>query len=294
MKKLFKIAAAAFSLVIFPMIAHAAPPNPQQKAALIRSLDAVLPVWGAEVLRAPAGVDWTGNLNVAGVARSFNLSEVVELAAGAPAGTEGVKGKTGFVRVDKARGFVRMVNNLLVPRIGATPIPLPNDDQTNAIGLKALGQLGIPSGEIGPSNAATQMAADGSVASARPDRVSAILRLYSVDRNINKLPVFGSNAVIAITGRGEVQRLKVQWPMFKLDVPGGLLTRAEVLDRAGDTMVDQYLRATAVLKAEIGYAPADNTVGSPYIPVAMISAADGQTPLLFSVPLTKPSAADDR
>jgi hypothetical protein len=294
MKKLFKIVATVFAFAAFPIFAQAAPPNPELKAALIKTLDAALPKWGAEVLRAPAGFEWTGNLNIVVVARSFGPSEIADLAAGAPAGTEGVKGKSGFARVDKARGFVRVVNNLLVPRIGATPIPLPNDEQTNAIGLKALGELGIPFGEIGPSNAATQVAADGSISSPRPDRISPILRLYSVNRSINKLPVFGSNAVIAITGRGQVQRLKVQWPVFKLDVPGGLLARADVLDRAGDVMVDQNLRATAVIKAQIGYAPADNTVGSPYIPVAMISANGGQTPLLFSVPLTKPSVADDR
>jgi hypothetical protein len=59
-------------------------------------------------------------------------------------------------------------------------------------------------------------------------------------------------------------------------------------------MIDQNMRPTAVLKAEIGYAPADDTVGSAYIPVALFSAVDGTTPLMFSVPLTKPSISDDR
>ena len=67
-----------------------------------------------------------------------------------------------------------------------------------------------------------------------------------------------------------------------------------MLSRAGDALVDQNLPATSVLKAQIGYAPADDTVGSAYIPVALISAIDRTTPVLISVPLVKPSVSDDR
>jgi hypothetical protein len=294
MRKFFKTVAAALTFAAFSALAQAAPPNPTLKAEFIKKLDAALPNWGAEVLRAPTGLDWASKLNVGGVAQSFGPAELARLAAGAPADTEGVKGAPGLVRVDKSKGYVRMVNNLLVPRIGATPIPLPSDQQTTEIGLKILGDLGIPAAEIGATDIGTQMAADGSVKSVRPDRVSAILKLFSVKRTVNKLPVFGSSAMIAITGRGEVQRLKTQWPQFRLDPPGGLLLRADVLDQAGDVMIDQNMRPTAVLKAEIGYAPADDTVGSAYIPVALFSAVDGTTPLMFSVPLTKPSISDDR
>ena len=294
MRKFIRFVAAALALAAFPALAQAAEPDPVLKAALVRSLDAVLPKWGAEVLRAPTGVDWTGNLNVAGVARHFGAAKLADLAAGAPAGTEGVKGAEGLVRIDKARGYVRLVNNLLVPQIGTTPIQFPTDQQTRELGLKFLGELGIPATEIGGSDVATQMAADGSVKSTKPDRVNAILKLFSANRLVNNLPVFGSKAIIAITGRGQVQRLKTQWPVFRLDARDALLLRADVLNRAGDALVDQNLPATSVLKAQIGYAPADDTVGSAYIPVALISAIDRTTPVLISVPLVKPSVSDDR
>lgn len=294
MRKFIRIVAAVMAFAALPVLAQAAKPDPELKAALMKSLDAVLPQWGAEVLRAPAGVDWTGNLNVVGVARGFGPSQLAELAASAPADSEGVKNDAGLVRVDRSRGYVRMVNNLLVPRIGDTAIRFPSDDQTRQLGLKILGELGIPAAEIGGSDVNTQMAADGNVSSLKPDRVRAILKLFSANRRVNKLPVFGSNALIAITGKGEVQRLKTQWPMFRMDARDALLTRADVLDRAGDALVDQEMAATSVLRAQIGYAPADNTVGSPYVPVALISAMDRKTPVFISVPLVKPSINDDR
>jgi hypothetical protein len=294
MRKLLQSAIAAIAFAVFPAVSLAGEPNPELKAALIKKLDGVLPEWGAEVLRATDGVDWAGRLNLAGVARSFGPSKLAEQAAGAPSGTEGVNGPAGLVRVDRARGYVRMVNNLLVPRLGSEPIPQLTDEQTRELGLKTLGQLGIPEDEIGNLNVATQMAADGSVRSTKPDRVSAILKLFSAERSVNKLPVFGSKAIIAVTGGGKVQRLKTQWPQFRLDPSAALLLRAEVLDRAGDVMVDQDVPEASLLRAQIGYAPADDSVGSPYIPVALISTVDRSTPLLFSVPLAKPSVSDDR
>ncbi len=294
MRKLIRITLAAVALAVFPAVTLAAEPNPELKAALIKKLDAVLPQWGSEVLSVPAGPDWAGRLNTARVARRFGPGKLADLAASAPAGAEGVKSNAGLVRVDPARGYVRMVNNTLVPRLGAEPIVLPTDDQTIEIGLKILVGLGLPEAEIGALKVATQVAADGSIRSEKPERISPILKLFSANRTVNKLPVFGSNAVIAITGAGQVQRLKTQWPPFRLDPRATLQLRAEVLDRAGDAMVDQDISLDSLLSTQIGYAPTDDKPGSPYIPVAVISAIDKETPLLIAVPLAKPSVSDDR
>ena len=48
MRKFIKFVAAALALAAFPALAQAAVPDPVLKAALVKSLDAVLPVWGAE------------------------------------------------------------------------------------------------------------------------------------------------------------------------------------------------------------------------------------------------------
>ncbi len=56
-----------------------------------------------------------------------------------------------------------------------------------------------------------------------------------------------------------------------------LQLRAEVLDRAGDAMVDQDISLDSLLSTQIGYAPTDDNPGSPYIPVAVISAIDKET-----------------
>jgi hypothetical protein len=296
MRKLMHLAAASFMLAMPALAQDAtnAERKPADKEFLLKSLDRALPRWGDDILKTPDSKDWAGDLSLPGVVRSLGADEFISDLRQAPNGAETIKSKAGVVRIDAKRGYVRYENNTRVPDLRGDVGKLPSEEQAFQIGLKALSRLGVPAEEFDKPKIATQIAAGGSTEAQKPERIDEVYRLFVAKRSINSLPVFGSNVMVAITARGEVQRLKTQWPAFRMEGGDMLLGREEVLARAADTLADQGLSEKTELSAQIGYAPIADIPGSAYIPVALVSANDGPTPVLVSVPLVAPGDKDER
>jgi hypothetical protein len=267
------------------------PPAPRE--VLIKMLDQAIPRFDETILVQPDTPDWTEKLDLRTAARALAAEELAGALQRAPNGTEAVQTDSAALQVDPARGYVRYVNRRATVDLGNDLAPLPDQEKTFRMGMEILARLGLPAQEFARPAVETQMAAGGSTESQEPERVDEIYRLFVLERVVNDLPVFGSNAIVAVTGQAEVQRAKAQWPAFRMDRTDKLLERGAMLEEAADVLVDSGVTERAAITARLGYAPVNGIPGNPYVPVAMISVVDGETPLLVSAPLVEPGDADE-
>jgi hypothetical protein len=291
------LAALALALAAGAAAAQDAPVEPQPPApreVLLKMLDQAIPRFDEAILVQPDTPDWTGKLDLRTAARALNAEALAGELQRAPNGTEAVQTDAAALQVDPARGYVRYVDRRATVDLSNDLGPLPDQEKTFRMGMELLARLGLPAQEFAKPAVETQMAAGGSAGAERPERVDEVYRLFVVERVVNDLPVFGSNAVVAVTDRAEVQRARAEWPAFRMDRTDKLLDRGAVLEEAADALVDSGVSEKAAITARLGYAPVGGLPGAPYVPVAMIAVVDGETPLLVSAPLVEPGDADEQ
>jgi len=260
---------------------------------LAKLLDQALPEWDGRLLEVNPGKDWTAEINMDFVVNSLGVRSLAREAKQAPDGIQVLKNKRVAVRIDPAEGQIRFVDRSLTPDFSAEKIVVPSEDAAREIGMKVLDRLGLPREEFGELEILTQMAAGGTSDAKEPEVVDEILRLFVMQRQVNKLPVFGSNAVVALAGEGEIQRLRTQWPAFEMDPDGKILEREAVLKNTAEELLDQKVSSEAKISAQLGYMPLEGVPGADYIPVALIAVEDDLTPLLISAPLVQAGGRDD-
>ena len=260
---------------------------------LAKLLDQALPEWDGRLLEVNPGKDWTAEINMDFVVNSLGVRSLAREAKQAPDGIQVLKNKRVAVRIDPAEGQIRFVDRSLTPDFSAEKIVVPSEDAAREIGMKVLDRLGLPREEFGELEILTQMAAGGTSDAKEPEVVDEILRLFVMQRQVNKLPVFGSNAVVALAGEGEIQRLRTQWPAFEMDPDGKILEREAVLKNTAEELLDQNVSSEAKISAQLGYMPLEGVPGADYIPVALIAVEDDLTPLLISAPLVQAGGRDD-
>ncbi len=268
--------------------------EPAPREVLVKMLDQAIPRWDEAILVQPDTSDWTEKLDLQNAARALGAEELARGLQRAPNGSEAVETDGAALKVVPERGYVRFVNRRATVDLANDVGPLPDQEKAFQIGMGLLARLGLPAQEFARPQVETQMAAGGSVEAKEPERVNEVYRLFVMERVVNGLPVFGSNAIVAVTDRAEVQRAKAQWPAFRMDRSDKLLERGTVLEEAADALVDSGVSEKAQVTASLGYAPIAGVPGSAYLPVAMIAVVDGETPMLLSAPLVQPGDADER
>ena len=212
-------------------------------------------------------------------ARSAPRSSAGELQR-APNGAEQVE--TEARRSGSIRRAATCASSTGAPRStsATTSARCPTRRRRSSWAWSLLARLGLPAQEFAKPLVETQMAAGGSAGAEKPERVDEVYRLFVVQRVVNELPVFGSDAVVAVNDRAEVQRAKAAWPAFRMDRSDKLLERGAVLEEAADVLVDSGVSEKAAITASLGYAPVGGLPGNLYVPVAMIAVVDGETPML--------------
>jgi hypothetical protein len=295
--RLTTLAGLALALAAGAALAQDAPIEPQPPApreVLLKMLDQAIPRFDGAILVQPDTLDWTEKLDLRTAARALDAEALAGELQRAPNGTEAVQTDAAALQVDPARGYVRYVDRRATVDLSNDLGPLPDQEKTFRMGMELLARLGLPAQEFAKPAVETQMAAGGSAGAERPERVDEVYRLFVVERVVNDLPVFGSNAVVAVTDRAEVQRARAEWPAFRMDRTDKLLDRGAVLEEAADALVDSGVSEKAAITARLGYAPVGGLPRAPYVPVAMIAVVDGETPLLVSAPLVEPGDADEQ
>ena len=260
---------------------------------LMSLLDEAIPDYDESLLEVRGGEDWTEAISVPRLVEALNIETLKEDASRAPTGTAVLTNRAAALRIDPAAGRVGYVDRTLTPDLRRGSQGLPDGDRAFRIGLRALSRVGLPSEEFDRPEILTQMAAGGSIESREPEMVDEIFRLVVVDRRIEDFRVFGSSAVVAIAPTGDVQRLRTQWPAFRISEGDRLQERETVLRETAETLADMDVTGDAEITAQVGFAPVADEPGAPYIPIALVAVTHGETPVLLSAPLVSPGERDD-
>jgi hypothetical protein len=251
-----------------------------------------MPEWNGSIMQAPSGPDWLASLPPDSAAKVLNDDALGAAVRNAREGARVFKSDVSVLRLDPEKGrfgyHSRARETTSDEALRGVELP-PN---AAALAMEALKGLGLPASELAGVSSITQSAATGEAgkpASFKGD----LYQIVEVSRTVNKLPVLGSDARVAINAKGEVQRARIAWPAFELDRGDGLLSRAEVSRNAVAFMLDQGVRANVTMKARLGYAPLSPEGRSKMLPVLILSINDGPTPMLLTAPLVAPPSEDD-
>lgn len=158
---------------------------------------------------------------------------------------------------------------------------VPSADRVNAQLSELLKRLGFPLGEAGKNDVQTQetavSGADGNVAEKFP-----VYAFFQLRRQVGGLPVEGSTVRASVNHRGEIQRLKIAWPHFKLRSNAQLLARERVIEEAAQKIFAQDPTERLAMSSRLVYT---KSAKGDFLPAVQLDVNDGETPYRLTVPL---------
>jgi hypothetical protein len=281
-------------LASFLIVASAAGQAAASQAPVERGVRAAveraMPSWDESVLRVAEKPDWSEKVNFDRVFQAMKDTAVkVERI---PETAERIQDEGRSVRVDARAGKIRYISRTRAwsfERDGKKPAIVA--ERALAAAQEALRSLGLPADELEKPDVATQMAGGAPVGTKEIQDRFEMYQLVTVRRRLNRLPVYGSQARVAVNNEGEIQRAQVNWPAFRLGPGLTLRKRAAVVDEAIQQIMRQGPRADLKMEAYLAYAPKDEddrTVR--YVPAVILSVYAPQTPYQLVLDVADPSA----
>ena len=273
---------------------HAQPSEPvaPNTAALARQIDGALPQWNDRLLTAKGGADWTRGGNMREIARRLDIA-IVD-GDKVPEQSKRAALKNGELRFDADRGFVRMVD---LDRSWSFARDAQRkavaDDVARRTTLAALERLGIPKAELGKPEMNTQMAVGTKAGARRAEDVMEMYRWIAVPRQVNDVPVLLSDARVVINNDGQLQRMRVTWPVFRVQPEVAMLDRKAVVERALTALGAEGVFDAKEIRAQLVYAPSGDDEATSYVPAIVVSALADPTPVQVVVPVADVKARSD-
>lgn len=229
----------------------------------IRKLDEVrvkalvakaLPAWDDKVLSASDGPDWPAKASFSQV-----LVAVEDRAEAMPtAGAPRLKDKDRAISLDPVIGKVRYASKARRWSLKQTSREPVEKQQAVDLAVKALTTVGVPRAEFGKVRVDTQVGVSGggqvAIDDTQAGRRQKMYRVVSLGRRVNGLPVLASRARVAVSNQGAIQRLKINWPTFRLEQGLALRSRDAVLDQVVQSLMAHTPSADIKIKAQLAYA----------------------------------------
>lgn len=253
------VGAGVLALFLGAGVASAQAQPQQQDRTLderqVRELvERALPSWDERVLEAKDGADWSARLSPELILRAVGDKP---LAAKGQAGARRIVDGDRVLRLYGERGKLRYVHRGRAWKVEQGERKNVERKVAEDAVRGAVGRLGLPADELATTKVAAQIAQGASTKRPTERQRFEMYQVVSLARRVNGLPVYGSKARAAVTHAGEVQRLQVDWPAFRM--PRGLAVRAKeaVIADAVKQIYVQQPRGDAQVKAYLAYAPAD-------------------------------------
>ncbi|HKQ59881.1 MAG TPA: DUF6345 domain-containing protein [Candidatus Polarisedimenticolaceae bacterium] len=244
-------------------------------------VDSALPAWDATILDAPAGPDWMRTLTMSQLAAA--VSDTPPSGVVTSGGLSEASDGTRSFQTDRGRGRVRYTNQTRqFSYVGSPRVPWDETASRNLV-LALAGQLGIPSPEYSQIYVDT-VAGYGfpsSDPSSTPATTTLAERMVTLERRIHGLPVVESLVRAAVSNTGQIARLLVRWPNFRLRPGLTLRSRQEVVDEIVAHLDAVEGGQSLGLYVQLAY----GRVGTDYLPVAMVRYTDARSGELLMVPL---------
>jgi hypothetical protein len=187
------------------------------------------------------------------------------------------------MRIRRAEGAFRYHSRKRVFTADLKGKGVPGPDLVNRNMQGLLQNLGFPLAEAGKPDVQTQEMAlsgeDNRVAERFP-----VYAFFNLERQVGGIPVEGSTVRAAMNPRGEVQRLKIAWPHFKIRAGAGLRSRERVLEEAFQKVLAQDPTEKMRLASRLVYT---RTQKGEYLPAVQVDVSDGETPYRLTVPVAE-------
>lgn len=187
------------------------------------------------------------------------------------------------MRIRRAEGAFRYHSRkrVFTPDLKGKGVPSP-EAATQRMQL-FLKDLGFPLREAAKPDVQTQEVAvggsDGEVAERFP-----VYAFFNLERRIGGIPVEGSTVRAALNPLGEVQRVKIAWPHFRIRAGAQLRTRERVLEEAFQKVLAQDPTEKLRLASRLVYA---RTAKGEYLPAVQVDVSDGETPYRLTLPVAE-------
>lgn len=146
-----------------------------------------------------------------------------------------------------------------------------------------LQNLGFPLVEAGRPDVKTQEMGVSGESGAIAERFP-IYSFFVMNRHIEGIPVEGSDVRAAVNPRGEVQRLKIAWPHFKVQSGVELRSRERVLEETFQKVIAQDPTEKLELASRLVYT---RTVKGEFLPAVQVDVSDGETPYRLTIPVAQ-------
>lgn len=227
-------------------------------------LEQSLPAWDKSVLDVKDGPDWSAKHSFDSVLKA--LGEKALSSAAADDGRRATDGSR-VLRLTREHGKVRFVERARTWNPAQTATKPVAADAAAKLALNVLDRLGVPRAELGKSRVDVQQGLEEGLRSSRDSRLHNMYSLVSVDRRVGRLEVYGSRARLAVTNAGQLQRVRLTWPAFRLAKGLTMRERKVVLEEAVKTVVQQQPIAhpdEKFIQARLAYVPETATL--PYLP----------------------------
>jgi hypothetical protein len=259
---------------------------PEDLQKRIRALlDETLPAWDKGVLpEYETPNPWEDNLQYGYLNKLLGESPFDwEGATQPPPDADRLTDASKSMRIRRADGAFRYHSRkrVFTPDLKGKGVPAPDLVYRNMQGL--LRELGFPLAEGGKPDVQTQEMAlsgeDNRVAERFP-----VYAFFNLQRQIGGIPVEGSTVRAALNPRGEVQRLKIAWPHFKVRTGAELRSRERVLEEAFQKVLAQDHTEKMRLASRLVYT---RTQKGEYLPAVQVDVSDGETPFRLTVPVAQ-------
>jgi len=261
---------------------------------VLESLEEALPDWGERVLQVADGREWIEQLDFESVLKAVGEEKI--LIEDVPKEARRLEDKGVLVQLDRVQGKLRFASQERAWSFESEEAHYAVDETTAAaVVLDTLHDLWVPEEELGQLYFATQIVEGGPLEEEEAVEQFEMYRVVSIPRWVGDLPVVTSEIRAAVNNEGLLQRLKVDFPAFKLFRELKLRDREEVMhealiaimenDPAEDFQISAYLAyASLPLFAEAG----NEDMPIYHFPVVVISVLSNPTPYQIIVAIARP------
>lgn len=262
-----------------------ATPSPELQKRIRALMEGVLPKWDKRLLTAYETPDpWEDNLNHRFLGKLLQETPFDwEGKTEPPLEADRLVDESKSMRIRRAEGDFRYQSRkrVFTPDLKGKPAPSPDRVARQLESL--LGNLKFPLLEADKPDVQTQEVAlsdeDGKLAERFP-----AYAFYQMQRQIEGVPVEGSTVRAAVNLRGEVQRLKIAWPHFRLKAGAELLPRERVVEEAVQKVLAQDPTEKLELASRLVYARTDK---GEFLPAVQVDISDGETPYRLTLPIAR-------
>lgn len=262
-----------------------APPSAELQKSIRERMAAALPKWDGTVLTPyETASPWEDNLDFTYLEKLLDETPFAwEGKSIPPPSADRLSDDSKAMRIRRADGDFRYHSRARVFTADLKGKAAPSPDLVSRRIGTLLSGLRFPLNEAGSPDVKVQEVALSDESGEVAERFPAY-SYFLMERKIEGLPVEGSTVRAAVNLRGEVQRLKIAWPHFRIRPGAQMRSREWVLEEAVQKVFAQDPTDKLELASRLVYAESEK---GDFLPAVQVDVSDGETPYRLTIPVAQ-------